>query len=96
MELARLLHLILLLDNWVLDISITYTLYIKLDNKYLQLARSQVYAKLHILDGKINTCKYWLQLYTTFIFWVEKQILATSQVLDICRTFYFGWENKCL
>ena len=60
-------------------------------------ARSQIHARLHILDGKTGSCdRPGLRYLTGFIFWVGKQVPATGQVSGTCQASYFGWENRYL
>ena len=48
-------------------------LYFKCENRYLELARSQVNAQLYILGEKIGICDQPSKKYMSdFIFWVEK------------------------
>ena len=72
-------RLIFLLDKQVPVAGTHQALYFGWGNKYLQPARPQVHAALHILGGKTDTCDRPGLKYTPhFIFWVEKQVLTTK------------------
>lgn len=61
------------------------------ENKY----QLRVYLTFHILGGKIGTCNQpGLRYMPSFIFQVEKQVLATGYATCIRCASYFGQKNR--
>lgn len=91
------MHFIFQVEKQISITNILYILYFGQKNKYLQLARSQIYAWLYILRRKTgicnqSDCKYM----SNFIFQIKKQMFISDQVSGICPTSYFGSKIRYL